>query len=127
MFRTESEPTHFVKHESDSRVEDEYSDRDILCLSCKAPITKESEAVRINDSHRHVFVNPHGLVFEVGCYGNAGNVLCVGQITSEFTWFPGYSWQAVSCALCLTHLGWVYYLDGNEAFFGFILDRLARQ
>lgn len=36
-------------------------------------------------------------------------VLVSGSWSAEFSWFPGYSWRFVHCALCHNHLGWKYY------------------
>ncbi|WP_051617205.1 cereblon family protein [Desulfonatronovibrio hydrogenovorans] len=101
----------------------------IICSLCRAIITEDVYAVNINGSHAHVFVNPQGLVFEVGCFSKAENITGLGPVTEEFTWFPGYFWQTALCTACRTQLGWIY--SGSESgavsFFGFILDRLIRE
>lgn len=36
-------------------------------------------------------------------------VLVNGLLTTEFSWFPGYSWRYVHCGQCNNHLGWKYF------------------
>jgi hypothetical protein len=95
----------------------------LVCRACRTVVTTTDLAVVVNGSHRHVFFNPHGLVFELGCFASARNVLPTGPKTDEFTWFAGYAWQAVVCAGCAGLLGWRYTGHGH-AFFGLILPAL---
>lgn len=96
----------------------------ILCSSCRIRITWKEASISVNNSHRHVFVNPSGLVFEVVCFSRAVGLTVLGPVTSEFTWFPGYSWQTALCSKCQTQLGWIYYGSEPSVFFGLIQDRL---
>lgn len=69
-----------------------------------------------------MFVNPHGHVFEVGCFATA-HVRSIGPASHFFSWFPGYAWRVALCPGCGAHLGWAY---GDDAgFFGLILPRLV--
>ncbi len=96
----------------------------LLCSSCLNRVTRHKDRISVHGSHKHVFVNPHGLVFELGCFVWAVNCAGAGPAASEFTWFPGYTWQIAVCLSCLMHLGWKYDAPGREGFYGFILDRL---
>lgn len=98
----------------------------LLCGACGNRITTDSACIVVNGSHDHVFRNPGGLVFHVGCFSDAGGCLVVGVFTEEYTWFPGYAWCYVLCAGCQAHLGWRYE-RGDDGFFGLILDRLVRR
>ena len=49
----------------------------------------------------------------------------LGKATNEFTWFPGYAWRIAYCKSCQHHLGWSYYSNEAERFYGLILDYLA--
>ena len=100
--------------------------RVLVCKACRSKITRRDLAMEVNGSHRHVFFNPHGLVFELGCFASAGNVIPTGPKTGEFTWFPGHAWQVVACAGCSTQLGW-RYTGGNSGFFGLILSALMEE
>jgi len=48
----------------------------------------------------------------------------VGDLSPEFTWFPGYAWQPTICRGCRLHLGWRYVAAHGAAFFGLILPLL---
>ena len=100
--------------------EEEY----ILCRQCRQAITRPAERIEVQGTHRHTFANPHGLVFELGCFKNAVGCGYAGAATDEFTWFAGYRWRICFCATCLTHLGWIFSSPGGDAFHGLILDRL---
>lgn len=96
----------------------------LVCRACRTVVTRPELAVEVDGSHRHVFFNPHGLVFDLGCFASARNALPTGPRTDEFTWFAGYRWQAVVCAGCAGLLGWRYTGRGH-AFFGLILPALV--
>jgi len=100
--------------------------RTLVCRACRAAITRPDLAMRVNGEHRHVFFNPHGLVFELGCFASARNVLARGPKTDEFTWFPGYTWQVVTCTGCGSQLGW-RYTSSRGGFFGLILSALIEE
>ncbi|HHN65752.1 MAG TPA: hypothetical protein ENK09_10365 [Nitrospirae bacterium] len=95
----------------------------IICRHCGNHITSVEEIITVQGSHRHVFTNPAGLVFEIGCFSTADGCLVSGIPTREFTWFSGYSWNYAHCGNCLTHLGW-FYQNRDSSFFGLILERL---
>lgn len=98
----------------------------LYCVSCLAPITSERLRLSVAGSHRHVFANPHGLVFELGCFSGAPGCAGISPITTDFSWFAGTAWQAAVCAACNLHLGWRYDRAGGDSFFGLLLDRLRR-
>lgn len=73
-----------------------------------------------------VYVNPHGLVFEILTVRDAQGLVAVGGATAEHTWFPGYAWQVVCCSSCGTHLGWRFTSSSAEppVFYGLIRSAL---
>jgi len=73
------------------------------------------------------FANPHGIVFEIGCFTAVKGCGYVGPPSDEFSWFAGYDWRVAVCFMCLTHLGWFFSSAGKESFHGLILDRLITQ
>ena len=95
----------------------------LCCRECKYPITQEANRININERHQHVFANPHGYVFNIGCFSQAPGCINYGEATSFFSWFPGYSWQIVLCRQCTTLLGW-FFQSNDAIFWGLILDRL---
>ena len=109
--------------EDPSPQEDEY----ILCRQCHQAITKPAERIAMQGSHRHTFANPHGIVFEIGCFTAVKGCGHVGPPSDEFSWFAGYGWRVAVCLMCLTHLGWFFSSPGKESFHGLILDRLITQ
>ncbi|MGD2097991.1 MAG: cereblon family protein [Desulfobacterales bacterium] len=102
--------------------EEEY----ILCRQCRQAITRPAERITVQGSHQHTFANPHGIVFEIGCFKAAQGCGYAGLPSTEFTWFSGYAWRVSFCAMCLTHLGWIFIADSGDSFYGFILDRLIQ-
>jgi hypothetical protein len=98
----------------------------LVCKVCRSKITRRNLGMEVNGSHRHVFFNPHGQVFELGCFASAKNILPTGPKTSEFTWFSGFDWQVVACTGCITQLGW-RYTGPHGGFFGLILSSLIEE
>lgn len=99
--------------------------REILCRQCRQGITDPEQRIVIQGSHLHTFANPHGIVFDIGCFRVVRNCAAVGPASTEFTWFAGFRWRVLICGGCLTHLGWMFTADGPEKFFGLIIDRLV--
>ncbi len=95
----------------------------LLCAACKYPITRKNDRIQIHERHQHVFANPHGYIFQIGCFAQAPGCVTAGEETSYFTWFAGYAWQLALCAQCLTLLGWAFRTEESR-FFGLILDQL---
>ncbi|MCX8043959.1 MAG: cereblon family protein [Desulfobacterota bacterium] len=110
---------------AETRQEDTWGDERLLCRACGQTITSPRERIDIAGAHRHTFVNPAGIVYEIGCFRNAVGCAFVGPATREWSWFAGYSWKIVVCGACLTHLGWLYLGEGGGSFYGFILSRLT--
>jgi len=98
----------------------------LVCAACRLMITAPSWRVTVAGSHRHVFANPLGHVFEIGCFSAAPGCAAVGSATSDFSWFPGMLWQVAVCVACGRHLGWHYVQGDGGTFFGLILDRLRQ-
>jgi len=96
----------------------------LLCRACRHPITRPADRIRVQGRHVHTFANPHGLVFEIGCFQSAPGCGAIGPASDDFTWFPGHRWRVGICAACRVHLGWVFLPVQGGAFFGLILDRL---
>ena len=95
----------------------------IRCAFCQKTVTDESQSISVNGARQHLLTNPHGLVFEIGCFK-----ICVGAVPAsppslEFTWFPGYSWRIAVCRHCQFHIGWQFVGEKSQ-FYGLILDHL---
>jgi hypothetical protein len=113
----------------EEEVEEKLSDDGefILCRQCLNVITSSAERIEVDGSHQHTFANPHGLVFEIGCFRTVIGCGYAGPASDDFTWFAGYSWRVAVCFKCLTHLGWQFTSTGLDRFNGLILDRLVDQ
>ncbi|NGZ05202.1 MAG: hypothetical protein G8237_02485 [Magnetococcales bacterium] len=99
----------------------------LLCGYCNHPITDETQRIEVSDSHEHTFFNPHGLIFQIGCFRQAPGCLTAGTASMEFTWFPGHAWTLALCGQCQHHLGWMFQQSSTDRFFGLILPRLRRK
>jgi hypothetical protein len=98
----------------------------LLCRNCHNLITNNREAVPIAGSHRHNFINPASIHYEIGCFADAVGCFNMGEPTVEFTWFPGYSWCYSVCNNCFSHLGW-FFQSGEHQFYGLILNKLMKE
>ena len=96
----------------------------LRCVECLYPITRNRERIEVNERHEHVFANPHGYIFHIGCFAQAQGCVAAGQATNYFSWFPGYAWQVVCCGQCLTLLGWAFH-SAESQFWGLILEKLT--
>ncbi|MHC1710890.1 MAG: cereblon family protein [Solidesulfovibrio sp.] len=97
----------------------------LRCARCQHPVTTENWRITVSGVHRHVFANPSGFVFEIGCFSDAPGCAAVGAPTPDFSWFPGTSWQVAVCTVCGLHLGWRYETTTGGFFYGLILNRLT--
>ena len=97
--------------------------RSFWCAACNTRIASEDAAIEVGGAHRHRFVNPADVAFEIGCFAES-RCRVEGAPTLQDSWFAGFAWSYASCANCGEHLGWCY--DGEGArFFGLILARLV--
>ena len=95
----------------------------LRCAVCGHRITERAYRSEMAGAHEHVFVNPHGFTFRVGCFVAAPGCKYVGETSEAFSWFPGWSWQIAICGSCRTHVGWIFRLGGDQ-FHGLILTAL---
>jgi len=110
--------------EAEERQEEEKEEPFYLCRQCLNPITPKSARMTVNGAHQHTFANPHGIVFDIGCFKEAEGCGAVGTPTDEFVWFAGYFWRVALCRACLTHMGWFFTSSDSDSFFGLIMDHL---
>ena len=98
---------------------------DIRCRQCGLAVTRIDWRIARGGGFRHTFANPHGIVFDIGCFGRADGCAPIGEASDEFSWFPGYRWRIGVCRSCQIHLGWRFSSAGSDLFFGLIIDRLV--
>ncbi len=124
------QPAERKEGENQSEVEDKSEEKSpdgdeyLLCANCRKIITAHDHGTVINNSHKHTFANPHGNVYEIGCFISA-DCACFGRPSIEFTWFTGYAWRIATCGRCRTHLGWQFISTADSIFYGLILDCLV--
>ena len=103
----------------------------IVCARCRHHVARKSDAVSFDGGHRHRFLNPAGISFDIALYAAAPGVSPMGAASDYFSWFTGYEWRIARCGGCMEHLGWMFYCDGAPgpaeppAFAGLILERLS--
>ena len=93
------------------------------CAACTTRVAGEDAAIDVAGAHRHRFVNPAGVEYEIACFREA-TCRGDGEPTLEFTWFPGFAWSYATCANCRAHLGWLYESE-SARFVGLIITRLV--
>ena len=96
----------------------------ILCRQCRQVITTKAEQITVQGAHQHTFANPHGIIFQIGCFQSAKGCGYTGSLTEEWSWFKGFSWKIAVCNICLIQLGWLFLSSGGGSFNGLILNRL---
>jgi len=100
------------------------ADNFILCSQCLQIITHPSEQIVVDGFHQHTFANPHGIIFDIGCFRSAIGCGYLGTPSDEFSWFKGFSWRVAVCSSCLMHIGWLFSSTDKSSFLGLILERL---
>ena len=95
----------------------------IICKVCRYLITSPDQKIQVNGTHHHIFHNPAGLSFEIGCFSSANGCVNYGTPTLEYTWFNGFTWRYALCSHCYLHLGW-FYQSSVSGFYGLILNNL---
>ena len=96
----------------------------LVCARCRRVITSTADQIEIDGVREHSQVNPHGFVWTFHCYVRAPGCAPVGPASTDFTWFPGHSWQIEQCRGCAWHLGWLFR-SAERSFHGLISGRLV--
>jgi cereblon len=100
------------------------------CRSCGADVASEFDTIEIlGRPYRAVYRNPFGIAFEVLTLARARNTQRASEPTEEHTWFPGYAWSLVTCAVCGEQMGWAFDavepVSGPQTFFGLQTDKMT--
>lgn len=99
-------------------------ERRLFCAACRHPVTHQDQRIEVAGGYEHAFTNPHGVTYYIGCYREAPGCAAVGEATTEYTWFAGYTWRIALCANCRAHLGWRFQSQ-EDYFHGLIVARLT--
>ena len=99
------------------------------CIGCGGLITYSDRLLDVNDSNRHLFVNPSGVECDFHTFTDCPGAVALGVATEDHTWFPGYRWRMAFCHLCGQHLGWHYdgvtRLERPREFWGILVKHLV--
>jgi hypothetical protein len=95
----------------------------LVCARCGLQITTPAARIAVGGKIEHTFVNPHAIMFHITCFASAPGCVASGPSSTDFTWFPGHSWQIQLCGSCKTHLGW-RFASPEQSFFGLVTDKL---
>lgn len=96
-----------------------------VCRHCGNKITQPRHILLVNQTYRHSFANPSGIVYEILSFVNAMGCKMIGAPSYEFTWFPGHSWCITLCSGCWVHLGWFFSDQDGKGFFGLITEKIV--
>ncbi|XP_062557219.1 protein cereblon-like [Armigeres subalbatus] len=88
-----------------------------MCKRCENEIGSYNDIFAMNKQGVQTsYCNPSGYVHEtLTIYKTKENsTFTVDRPSTEFSWFPGYSWQITLCANCRQHLGWKFVATRNN-------------
>ncbi|KAL5283335.1 CRBN family protein [Megaselia abdita] len=87
------------------------------CIKCARQIAKckESFAMSVYGVQQN-YCNPGGFIHETTTVYKVDRnaVRIIGSPNGEFSWFPGYDWQILSCTSCHSHLGWKFTIGKDN-------------
>ena len=126
LFRDDSKPPG-GKHASQDQpliTPKEKPEETLICRECRQVIARPTDRINVEGAFRHTFANPHGIVYEIGCFQSVLGCGMVGPPSHEFAWFKGYAWHILLCMGCRIHMGWAFSNAADNRFYGLILNRL---
>src|SRR5687767_11460569 len=68
-------------------------DEALKCAVCEHRISERAYRIEMAGAHEHLFTNPHGFQYRIGCFAAAPGCAHTGPTEEAFSWFPGWSWQ----------------------------------
>ncbi|CAL8106858.1 unnamed protein product [Calicophoron daubneyi] len=88
-----------------------------VCGMCDSQITSNRYIVCLaQEGSFQTYVNPAGILHDMVTVSQVvdSSVTSIGSPSSEYSWFPGYSWTITNCSRCSQHLGWLFTADKDE-------------
>ncbi|CAH8452994.1 unnamed protein product [Heterobilharzia americana] len=82
-----------------------------VCASCDANITSNQYIVCLaQEGSSQTYINPSGILHDIITVSQVipNSISPVGEASSEYSWFPGYSWTITNCSGCYQHIGWLF-------------------
>ena len=84
----------------------------IYCVQCKSPLACSYDMFTVDgaDGTTGNYVNEYGHVHQTITLRSIEDegVWYQGRPQSQDSWFPGYCWTVMACAICGHHLGWKF-------------------
>jgi cereblon len=99
------------------RVFDTTAHADLCCGQCSFPLASTGQVFALPGASgtAGAYVNPHGVVHETLTFRELDlledpetDLWLLGGPCLRDSWFPGYAWTILNCALCGSHLGWKF-------------------
>jgi len=96
----------------------------LVCRRCGEQVADQSDIFSMSkEGPQGAYVNAHGAVHETLTVYKAKNLRLLGQPSTEYSWFPGYSWTITECGGCGDHTGWKFIATTRklspDKFYGF--------
>jgi hypothetical protein len=98
-------------------------DQVLQCLVCSQNLGNISDVFTVHGAEGNVgaYINPGVIVHQtitIRCLLNTVHLIHQGRPEIKDSWFPGYAWTIVCCAMCSSHLGW-HFTPANRISLGF--------
>ena len=91
----------------------------IHCIQCKSPLAFTYDMFTVDgaDGTTGNYVNEYGHVHQTITLRSIDEdgVWYQGQPQSKDSWFPGYCWTIMACAVCGHHLGWKFTTNISDS------------
>ncbi|XP_049294794.1 protein cereblon [Anopheles funestus] len=85
-----------------------------ICKRCESEIANYDDMFAMSKQGVQTsYCNPSGYVHDTLTVHKTkeNSTLPVERPSTNFSWFPGYSWQIIVCANCRQHLGWKFVAE----------------
>uniref|UniRef100_A0A8D8W893 Protein cereblon n=1 Tax=Cacopsylla melanoneura TaxID=428564 RepID=A0A8D8W893_9HEMI len=82
-------------------------EQSIRCIGCFQQIGNMKNVFFMSASGpQGTYVNPSGYIHETITLYTADQIRVDPELSTEYSWFPGYAWSVATCARCHCHVGW---------------------
>ncbi|KAL1117028.1 hypothetical protein AAG570_004356, partial [Ranatra chinensis] len=86
-----------------------YSSKVYSCRTCRTQVGHQRDVFAMSvEGAQNTYVNPHGFLHETITLRRVMNLSLVGSRSTQYSWFPGYSWCIAVCETCHGHIGWQF-------------------
>lgn len=87
----------------------------LCCRECDHAVARQTDVFSMSkEGPQGAYVNPFGHVHETLTVHKADGIRVITPPSTEFSWFPGYSWAITECAYCRNHMGWLFTATKNH-------------